>query len=110
MGWITSPLKKVLWVSVCGQGPIAVSRDVFEDLVGRFRPLERLRILVPRLKKLFDYSLQFGDAVVRAAFDLAGGQNREPSFDLIQPGRMRRNEVQVKAGLFSSQFFTVLAL
>ncbi len=42
-----------------------------------------------------DMSDEFGDALKRDAFERFCREDREPDFDLIEPGGMRRREVEM---------------
>jgi hypothetical protein len=72
-----------------------ISCEGLEDGIGGLGPDKRLRVVVVHLNEGCDVSLQFADAAMDAALDLLVGEQREPAFDLVQPGGARRGEVQV---------------
>ena len=50
------------------------------------------------------------DAAMHAALDLLVGEQREPAFDLVEPGGAGRSEVEVVARVAESQALTGGAL
>ena len=80
-----------------GEGVGAISRHGLKDGIGGLGPDERFRVVVVGLDEGGDVRLQCLDAAVNATLDLLVGKQREPAFDLVQPGRAGRGEVQVIA-------------
>ena len=75
----------------------AISCDGLEDGIGGLGPDERLGVVIVGLDEGGDVGLQFLDAAMNAALDLFVGEQREPAFNLVQPGSAGRREVQVIA-------------
>ncbi len=75
------------------------SSDTGQDLVGGFRPHERLGRCVGVVDVTEDRSLERAGAPVRSASDLFVGELGEPSFDEIEPGTTGRREVEMKPRL-----------
>ena len=75
----------------------AISCDGLKDVIGGFGPDERLWVIVMGLDEGGDGGLELMDAAMDAAFDLLVGKESKPAFDLVQPGRAGRREVQVIA-------------
>src|SRR5581483_7051718 len=73
------------------------SRHGREDLVGRLRPDEGLRVGVGELDVPQDGSFQFPRAAVHTAAQLLVRQGREPALYEIDPRTARRREVDVEA-------------
>ena len=71
----------------------AISCDGLKDVIGGFGPDERLWVIVMGLDEGGDGGLGLMDA----ALDLLVGKESKPAFDLVQPGRAGRSEVQVVA-------------
>ena len=65
------------------------------DLVGVLGPDEGFWVLVVVVDELTNRSLKFGGASVDASLDGARGEEREPSFDLVEPRAVGRDEVEV---------------
>jgi hypothetical protein len=79
------------------EGVGTISCDRLEDGIGAFCPNERFWIVVMGLDEGGDVGLEILDAAMDAAFDLLVGEQREPAFDLVQPGGAGRREVEVVA-------------
>ena len=79
------------------EGVGAISRQRLKNGVGGLGPDERLRVVIVGLDEGSDVSLQLLHAAMHAAFDLLVGEQREPAFDLVEPGRAGRCEVQLVA-------------
>src|SRR5918993_6103105 len=60
--------------------------DRCEDIVGRFGPSERFWICVTGLDIGVDRGFQLGSRSMHTPFDLLFRQEREKTFDLIDPG------------------------
>src|SRR4051794_35873988 len=67
--------------------------------LGCLCPDERFRVLVPVLDPFADVVLEGDDAAVDPAADELVGEDSEPAFDLVDPGRAGGGEVQVEAGV-----------
>src|SRR5437879_6844101 len=73
--------------------------DALEDLVGGFRPHERLGPPVSDLDVPADGRLQLARTAMQPAAKLLLGQRREQALDEIDPRRASRREVRVDTGL-----------
>jgi hypothetical protein len=71
--------------------------DACQDLVGSFRPDERLGVRVGQLGVTVDRELEFAGAAVHAPAELFLRERREPALDKIDPGGAGRREVQMEA-------------
>ena len=80
-----------------GPGLRAISRDCLEDGIGCLGPDERLGVVIVGLNKGSDIGFELIDAAMDAALDLLVGEQREPAFDLVEPGGAGRREVEVVA-------------
>ena len=80
-----------------GQGLRAISRDCLEDGIGCLGPDEGLGLVIVGLDEGGDIGLELIDAAMDAALDLLIGEQREPAFDLVEPGGAGRREVEVVA-------------
>ena len=80
-----------------GQGLRAISRDGLEDGIGCLGPDEGLGLVIVGLDEGGDIGLELIDAAMDAALDLLIGEQREPAFDLVEPGGAGRREVEVIA-------------
>src|SRR5215471_17681362 len=69
-----------------------------QDLVGGFGPGERPGIFVPGSDPVPDVVLQGLHGGVDAAADQLVGEQAEPAFDLVHPGRAGGGEVDVEPG------------
>jgi hypothetical protein len=69
-----------------GQGLRTISCDRFEDGIGCLGPDEWLGVVIVVLNEGSDIGLELIDAAMDAALDLLVGEQREPAFDLIEPG------------------------
>ena len=83
----------------CAGNSLKISGEGVEDLVCGLGPHEGLWVVVPGVDPVPDVVLQCLDAVVGAAADQLVGEQAEPAFDLVEPGRAGRGEVQVEAGV-----------
>src|SRR6185312_147012 len=81
-----------------GWEPGEVVGEGAEDLVGCLGPGERPGVVVPGGDPVADVVFQGLDGGVDAAADQLVGEQAEPSFDLVHPGRAGRGEVDVEAG------------
>ena len=70
-----------------------------QDLFGGFLPHERFRVVVPCLDPFADVVFQGLDTAVDSAADRLIGEEPEPPFDLVEPRRAGRGEMQVEAGV-----------
>ena len=77
------------------EGRGSESGDGGQYLICGFGPVEGFRLLVVDGDELTDGSLQFLNTAMGTALDLSLGKQCEPAFDLIEPGGMRRREVQM---------------
>ena len=75
----------------------ACALDFGEDGFGSGRPDVRLGIGIVGVEVCLDAGDQVGHAGEDAAAKVLVGQIAEPAFDLVEPGRRCRGEVQVKA-------------
>src|SRR5208283_2372573 len=73
------------------------SSDLFDDLLNRSAPHERLGVVIPSAHELLDRLLQIRHTRKTAAPYRLVRQFSEPTFYQIQPARARRNEVTDKA-------------
>src|SRR6516164_1839519 len=80
-----------------GQSLRAISRDCLKDGIGSLGPDEWLGMVIVGLNKGRDIGLELIDAAMDAALDLLIGEQREPAFDLVEPGGAGRREVEVIA-------------
>src|SRR6516164_8278116 len=80
-----------------GQGLRAISRDCLEDGIGCLGPDEGLGLVIVGLDEGGDIGPELIDAAMDAALDLLIGEQREPAFDLVEPGGAGRREVEVIA-------------
>src|SRR6266581_9639310 len=71
--------------------------DALENLVGSFRPHERLGVSVGDLDVPTDGRLQLPRAAMHTPAQLLLGQRREPALDEIDPRGAGRREMQVEA-------------
>ena len=69
----------------------------FKDGICGGGPLEGLAVGVVRCDEVIDALHKLFDAVERAAADGLVGDQREEALDLVQPGAVGRDEVQVPA-------------
>ena len=74
-----------------------MSRDRLEDGIGCLGPDEWLGLVIVGLDDDGDIGLEPIDAAMHAALDLLVGEQREPAFDLVEPGGAGRGEVEVIA-------------
>jgi hypothetical protein len=84
-----------------GEGVGAISSDCVEDGIGALGPDERLWVVIMGPDEGGDAGLEFIDAAMDGALDLLVGEQREPAFDLVQPGGAGRCEVEVIARVTS---------
>ena len=77
----------------------SASLDLLDDLVGRLRPDERLRVGVAVLDVVLYGGDQLGDAGEAAPLQPFGGELPEPPLDQVQPRRAGGREVEVEAGV-----------
>lgn len=82
-----------------GDRALTKALDALQDVIGRLGPDERLGILIADLDIASDIAFQLDDALVRGSLDLPLREQREPSLDLVEPGAVRRREVEVEAGV-----------
>ncbi len=75
--------------------------QLFEDRVGRGRPLERPTVRVVGGDEVVDALHELLDAGERPTADGLVGDQAEKSFDLIEPGAVRRDEVHGPARMCS---------
>jgi hypothetical protein len=75
------------------EGQLAGSGDRLEDGIGGFGPAEGLRRGVVAGDEGGDRLLQVLDAAVDTAANLSLREEREPAFELIEPGGVGRCEV-----------------
>ena len=75
---------------------MAKTRNARQDLVGRLRPLERLRALVRDVDVATNGCLQLARAAMNPAAQLFLGERGEPPFDEIHPRSAGRCEVHMK--------------
>jgi len=73
----------------------AKSRDRVEDGISAFGRHERLGVGIVGVNECSDVGLEVLDTAMDAALDLFVGEQREPAFDLIEPGGAGRREVHV---------------
>jgi hypothetical protein len=66
------------------------------------RPLERMGVMIPVGDEALDAQLKVFYAVEVAQLQALSVQDREPDLDLVQPGRVRRREVELEAIPMSS--------
>ena len=85
---------------LCPADSFTYTFDLVEDLLACCGPDEASCFRIVG----FDEDLDLGDEILRAdkgsAPDLALGYESEPAFDLIEPRRISRREMQVEAGSF----------
>ena len=72
--------------------------QLFEDRISGGGPLERLAVRVVRRDEVIDALDELFDAGERAATDGLVGDQREESFDLVEPRAVGRDEVHVPSG------------
>jgi hypothetical protein len=83
-----------------GESGSGEASDGGQDLVCGFGPVEGFGLAVMDSNELVDCGFQLLNASVRAALDLALGEECEPALDLVEPGGMRGGEVQMIPGAF----------
>lgn len=71
-------------------------RRAVEDLVGGLGPDERFGVAVPGSDPVAYRFLECGNAFVGPSPELLIGEQAEPAFDLVQPGRVGRGEMHVE--------------
>ena len=72
--------------------------DFFENRIGRCRPGEKSSSGVVVMDKPFDFGDRFFDAAEGSSTDDLLGDDVEPDFHLVEPGRVGRCEVHVITG------------
>jgi hypothetical protein len=80
-----------------GQGLRAIWRDCLEGGIGCLGPQEWLGVGIVGLNEGSDIGLELIDAAMDGALDLVVGEQREPMFDLVEPGGAGWCEVEVVA-------------
>ena len=83
-----------MWRAVRIDGSLSESGDAGQDLVGAFRPGERLRIGLMSLDERLDGRFELGHTAERAAPDLLHREFGEPAFHEVEPRRARGCEVE----------------
>ncbi len=81
----------------CPSDSFTKSIDLFEDRVGRRSPHERVAATVIPIHEALDMSDEISDTAEGATSDGPLGDDVEPDLDLIEPRRVRRRVVDVKA-------------
>jgi hypothetical protein len=71
--------------------------DLGEDRFCDSGPHEGSGMLIVMLDERVDLALQVSHRIERAARDGLIGDQREPTLNLVEPGRVGRGEVQVEA-------------
>jgi hypothetical protein len=97
------PRLRVIELVSCACNSSAISGEGFEDLLGGLGPDERPWVLVPVGNPRADVGLQGLDTLVDSPAEQLVGQEPEPPFDLVDPRRTDRGEVQVNRGCRPSQ-------
>ena len=82
------------------QGALCEPRDARQNLVGAFRPNERLAVGIAGVEELPDGSFQASHAPMRPGAELFVRQLREPAFHQVEPRRVGRREMQMEAWAF----------
>ena len=82
-------------MSLDGSG--AEARHLLQDRISGLGPLEGRGVLVVGVEELMDGFLQGLHGAVSTALDLTLSEQAEPPLDLIQPGRVRGDEVDMEA-------------
>jgi hypothetical protein len=77
-----------------------------EDLVGGGGPFEGFWVGVPVVDVAADLGDEGADGAEGAAADRLAGDDAEPGFDLVDPRRANRGEVEPPRGFLSSQATT----
>src|SRR5262245_35417284 len=99
-GSASSPSALAIRKSICGLVSRLINKcSMFEaafDLGGRLGPAERLGVLVPGCEPACDRGLQPAHAVEAAAPDGLTGNQGEPAFHQVEPGRPSGCEVQME--------------
>jgi Sulfate permease family len=96
LGFLANFLSYAVLVS-CLRSSRSKASDACQDLVCRLDPDEGLRSLIVCGKVKSDGALQRSDAAVTAAPDLLFGESCKPTLDLVDPGGIRRCEVNMEA-------------
>jgi len=78
--------------------------ELFEDRGRRCCPDERLGVLVVRLDIALDGVFEIGDGFEDASPDFAAGDNREKSFDRVEPRRRGRREMECPSRVVREPF------
>ncbi len=79
------------------QGALSEPCDARQDLIGAFRPDERLAGGIAGVEELPDGGLQPPHAPMRPTAELLRRQFREPAFHQVEPRRIGRREMQMEA-------------
>ena len=79
------------------QGALSEPCDARQDLIGAFRPDERLAGGIAGVEELPDGGLQPPHAPMRPTAELLRRQFREPAFHQVEPRRLGRREMQMEA-------------
>ena len=82
----------------CPKNTIALFVEFFEDGIGGGCPCEGAAVLVVVLGEAANFCNEILDAFEGASTDCLLGDESDPSFDLIEPGRIRRRVVDVESG------------
>jgi hypothetical protein len=87
------------------EGIGAISRDRLKDGIGRLGPDKGLWVGNMGLDEGDDVCLELMDTAMGTALDLPVGEQREPAFDLVQPGGAGRCKVEVIARMAGEPSF-----
>ena len=85
-----------MWRGVRVDGPLSESGNAGQDLVGAFRPDERLRIGLMSLDERLDGRFELGHTAERAPTDLFHREFGKPAFDEAEPRAVGRSEMDVE--------------
>ena len=78
---------------------MAKSFDLVDDGVGRRRPDKRFAVVVVMVQVRLDLRLERPDIFERAPANALRGDLRKEPFDLVQPARACRREMEMIAGV-----------
>src|SRR5438270_205534 len=81
----------------CPTENFAKTLNFSEDGFGRRGPHEGTGVVIPVRDEVLNAAAQVGHGGERASTDRALGDQPEPAFDLVEPGTVGREEVQLKA-------------
>lgn len=90
---------------MCIKCSLGEPTDGFEDLVGRFRPFERLGTFVLSVEIVLYRVAELSDARVRASSQSVFGEQAEKALDKVEPRSVCRCEVKMESRPFGEPAF-----